>query len=117
VDSMPGSGMTKTCDNCSCIFRLTRTAKELVIKVQPGGKSPVSSNIPLTPELLQKIRRELPDQPWESGIHKKVAINLGIAPKIVSRAIQQLIASGDVNPQINGTVFVPKPVESNASQK
>ena len=59
----------------------------------------------LDEELLDKIRNCLPKQPWETGIHKVVAKELNTSNKIVSTAIQVLIAQGDFKQQIDGKVI------------
>ena len=55
--------------------------------------------------LLNRIDEKLPKQPWESGIHKIVANDLGVSNKLVSIGIQQLIARGKYKPQRNGELL------------
>ena len=59
----------------------------------------------LDAEILEKVKNELPPQPWEKGIHKIVAIKLGTTNKIISIAIQQLIANKVFKPQVDGVVL------------
>lgn len=58
----------------------------------------------LDEELILKIKSELPEQPWEKGIHKLIATKLNISNKISSSGIQQLIANGDFKMQIDGKI-------------
>lgn len=59
----------------------------------------------LNEEMINLIQRELPVQPWETGIHKIVATKLGYSNKLVSIAIQQLIGKGVFKNQINGSIL------------
>ncbi len=58
----------------------------------------------LDDEVLAKIQDKLPVQPWETGIHKIVAAELNVSNKLVSMAINQLIAKGIFKNQIDGQV-------------
>lgn len=58
----------------------------------------------LDEKTILQIKEKLPEQPWETGIHKKVALELGLSNKLVSIAIQQLIAKGIFKSQINGII-------------
>ncbi|AWX46178.1 hypothetical protein HME9304_03210 [Flagellimonas maritima] len=58
----------------------------------------------LDEELILKIKSELPEQPWEKGIHKLIATKLNVSNKISSSGIQQLIANGDFKMQIDGKI-------------
>jgi len=55
-------------------------------------------------ETLELIRINLPEQPWETGIHKKVAEKLGLTNKVVSVAIRILIVKEIFKQQINGII-------------
>ena len=59
----------------------------------------------LDDEILSKIEKELPEQPWVTGIHKIVAKELDVSNKLVSTGIQQLIAKGIFKQQINGKLI------------
>lgn len=56
-------------------------------------------------DTLELIRQELPKQPWETGIHKKVAEKLGLKNKIVKTAIRVLINRGFFLQQIDGILI------------
>lgn len=58
----------------------------------------------LDEDLILRIKSNLPEQPWEKGIHKIVAGKLNITNKICSSGIQQLIANGDFKMQIDGKI-------------
>jgi len=54
--------------------------------------------------ILELIREQLPEQPWETGIHKKVAKKLGLEDRIVRSAITILISKGFFKYQIAGVL-------------
>ncbi|MDP3468077.1 MAG: hypothetical protein Q8S11_07065 [Daejeonella sp.] len=56
--------------------------------------------------LIEAIRCELPDQPWQTGIHKMVASKLQLSNKLVSDAIKQLIVRGIFRRQVGGKVIM-----------
>ncbi|MCC4213759.1 hypothetical protein [Leeuwenhoekiella parthenopeia] len=62
----------------------------------------------LNEEMLKQIARELPKQPWETGIHKTIASKLGYSNKFVSVAIQLLIGKGIFKNQIDGNIIEPE---------
>lgn len=84
-----------------------------------------SSQINVTPknktflddETLNKIKESLPAQPWETGIHKKVAADLGIANRLVSVAIQQLIVKKVFKQQIDGVVIEPVTIQDTPDEE
>ena len=59
----------------------------------------------LDSELLEEIKNKLPNQPWEKGIHKKVASELNITNALVSTAIRQFIATGVFKNQKDGIIL------------
>lgn len=59
----------------------------------------------LDEEILKQIEEKLPQQPWKTGIHKEIASELEVSNKLVSTAIQQLIAKGVFKQQIDGKII------------
>ena len=59
----------------------------------------------LSNELVEKISKELPKQPWPVKVHKQVAEALGIKEMIVRNAISYLIYTGRAYGQAYGYVF------------
>ena len=53
---------------------------------------------------VKSVEKELPLQPWSTGIHKEIAADLGMSNQDVSSAISTLIARGVFQPQFNGKV-------------
>jgi phage FluMu protein Com len=107
IDPLPGINVSKICDSCNCNFRVISNQKGILIRELPGD-IPKTSEVHLAPEMLEIIKNKLPPQPWVKHIHKEVAESLGITPRIVSIAIQELIKQGVFNPQLHGIVYVPK---------
>jgi hypothetical protein len=66
-------------------------------------------------EFLQKVKAALPQQPWPKGVHKVVAQELGVPHDMVRGAIDHLIRRRDLNPQIDGVVYVP--LEDNVTKE
>lgn len=58
--------------------------------------------------ILARINVALPPQPWQPGVHRRVAEQLGEQSKVVYQATQQLIESGIRYRQRNGVVFDAK---------
>ncbi|NQU67600.1 MAG: hypothetical protein HQ510_06625 [Candidatus Marinimicrobia bacterium] len=55
-------------------------------------------------DTLELILQQLPEQPWVSGIHKKVAEKLKLKNKVVSTAIQVFINRGVFKQQVYGKI-------------
>jgi len=76
-----------------------------------------SDDIPLAkaiPEnIIEAVASALPSQPWPQGIHKEVALKLGMSTKIVSIAIQELIRRGIFFHQIDGSIVFKEVSEIN----
>jgi hypothetical protein len=45
----------------------------------------------ITEELIENVEKQLTDEPWETGIHKKIAINLNQSNKTISRIIKIIL--------------------------
>lgn len=73
---------------------------KIVLDQTHGQKS-----IPLSEEIISKVSLLLPEQPWPSGIHKKIASELGMTNSASSRAIKELIFRGVFSPQLDGKVM------------
>jgi len=81
------------------------------------GRRPLPEGLPTQPsakpstrfagneELLSAVSAALPRQPWPPGVHVTVASALGLQPKKVSIAIQELIRRGAWLQQRDGVVY------------
>ncbi|HOZ29899.1 MAG TPA: hypothetical protein PLL66_03190 [Bacteroidales bacterium] len=103
------SGSFRQIKSYTRIIRRIQRQKEIKLeitkeKVHNMDFSPPLQKI-LDEEILNQIKDKLPPQPWEKGIHKKVATELNLTNKLVSVAIQQLIAKGIFKQQIDGIVI------------
>ncbi|MCK4406572.1 MAG: hypothetical protein KAT33_02925 [Bacteroidales bacterium] len=78
-----------------------------------SGKKRKRKPIYIEEDTLESIRQQLPEQPWETGIHKKVAEKLGLKNKIITTAIQVLIYRGIFKQQINGILIENKNTKPN----
>lgn len=59
-------------------------------------------------EFIEEVARRLPEQPWPTGIHKKVAEELSVPPNQVSHAIKELIQRGRFRDQVDGAFIDPE---------
>lgn len=59
----------------------------------------------VTDEFIEKVKAELPQQPWEVGIHLHIANKLNVKEKEVSIAIRKLILRGECYDQKNGILY------------
>ncbi len=113
LQNVPGTNLVHICSSCAKTLQTTRTVNGIVTKLRPFISSDkVDAN---DPDVIEKVRNLLPDQPWPSGIHRTIAATLGIKPGIVTDIIQGLIQSGRFLPQIEGVVY--KPVIADDSTK
>ena len=59
----------------------------------------------LTEDFLNKVKVEIPPQPWEVGMHRVIAEKLGEPPSKVYQAIDVLIERGLFYNQIDGVLY------------
>ena len=69
-----------------------------------SGTAPLEE-LHLSKELLERVQKALPAQPWPTKIHLKIAQDLSIPVSVVSDAIAFLVYSNKVHYQIDGYVF------------
>lgn len=75
------------------------------VSKRPDFETEVNCGEVLSHEIVLKVQAELPKQPWPVGIHKKIAMELGMSAWKVSKAIQCLIEDGVFNKQKDGIVY------------
>lgn len=59
-------------------------------------------------DFIEIVREMLPQQPWPTGVHKRIASRLGCQNAKVSRAIEILIQNNIFQKQINGQIVGSK---------
>lgn len=112
VSNIPYTKEIIVCEVCEDRMKVTRKANmDLSIgkfgtTKQPKGEP--TESVEITAELLDLIEKNLPEQPWPKFVHKDVADGLKLSHRTVQRCISELIKLGKCNPQIDGTVYVPK---------
>ena len=101
LDTFRGSSRQSVCSNCDATLMTARTLE--------GVRTNILSAKPakLTDELVDRIAKALPPQPWAKGVHHTVATQLKLPKRLVQKAIQKLIHNGVFLPQIDGQVYVP----------
>lgn len=109
LDVMPGGKRKELCcSTCSSLFRVTRAADEVRVRMIEGPQTPEpSTREPLSDQVLEAISEAMPEQPWPSGAHRTAAESLGIPLRIVRRAVDELIRRGVFQVQIEGKLYAP----------
>ena len=104
LDNSPGAFLKCKCSKCSNFFNISRNPKsrELIIR---NTKETILKQ--LNADTIESIRKELPAQPWPKGTHFAVAQKLGLPPKLVTRATDELIKKGVFVPQVDGVLYAP----------
>lgn len=64
-----------------------------------------TKRVNLSKDQIEKIQLKLSPQPWPKGIHKKIAIDLGLSNGQVSAVINHLIREGVFKNQIDGKII------------
>ncbi|WP_250458390.1 hypothetical protein [Microbulbifer litoralis] len=88
------------CRNCGSLVRVKRNSDRIRIRI-------ISQKLPISEEILEQVKSQMPPQPWPTGIHKEVQANLGITPKTYQRAIDELISRGIFKKQVDGVLYEP----------
>lgn len=101
LDELIGASAISRCLNCELDVRATRSKEKVLATL-------VKQNNALSEEVIEYVRRELPDQPWPKGIHEVVANELGISQQVVKKAINQLILKGIFKDQFRGVLCTPE---------
>lgn len=117
LSSIPFTKNIEECSKCCGKMQISRTVKGL--NVDKYGIIPSTLiqkiNLVVTEEDIQKVHNKLPKQPWPTSIHKKIAEELGIEPKIVSLSIKELIKRDFFKPQIDGVLYERR-IETNTQE-
>jgi len=99
LDPLPGAISRGECPNCHGGVRIVRAGEG----VRVYGTA--ESHPRLTEDIINLVREKLPEQPWPTGIHAKVACELQLSRRVVSEAIQELIRRGEFLAQIGGILY------------
>lgn len=105
IDNLAGVTVNFACNKCEKGLYAFRSNEGIGVRI--GGVSKESFSIPmsLTPDFVERVRTELPAQPWPTGVHKKVAERLSVPASKVQKAIKVLILSGVFKHQVDGAVI------------
>src|ERR1017187_7215683 len=71
---------------------------------QPPSKGQAEDKPLGVEQTLTTVQSLLPVQPWPSGIHKEIAIKLGISNRQAAIAINELVRRGIFQPQADGEI-------------
>jgi hypothetical protein len=108
MDQVLDSMAFTNCEKCKVDLRIIRLPSSFNVSIVFKGKA-LHLKDELTEELIQEIKEKLPRQPWPSGIGKKIAEELALAPSAVSKAIDLLMSRGDFKVQVHGKLYVEDP--------
>jgi len=87
-----------------CAKELDIKNLDMLFKATPLNiKKP--NNAFITEEIVDNVKKILPNQPWQKGMHLKISKQLNITPMQVSRAIQKLIDNNICYNQVDGIVY------------
>ncbi|HSW14648.1 MAG TPA: hypothetical protein VLI06_17520, partial [Solimonas sp.] len=106
LDEWPSASETVGCNSCGTSIRVSRADNGRTVRVaEVNLQKPLE---PLTPEIIDRVRAALPQQPWPKGIHQTVAAQLSLRPATVQKVIQHLIRTGVFMDQVDGVVCTTK---------
>ncbi|MBI3994467.1 MAG: hypothetical protein HY349_00690 [Nitrospirae bacterium] len=106
LDEMPGTSIKLSCPSCNAGLHVFRTSKGIGVKQTTSSKPDVRK---LDEELLSKIEREMPPQPWPKGVANEVAARLHVQVSVVRDGVNELIRRGVFKLQVYGKLYVPEP--------
>ena len=106
LDPVPSGIASGNCEQCGRGLTLIRASDSVRVRL---SDHPRPSGRLIGSELMERVRMALPGQPWPTGIHREIALELGISPSEASHAISELIKKGDFHPQEDGVVLVSEP--------
>jgi ssDNA-binding Zn-finger/Zn-ribbon topoisomerase 1/Tfp pilus assembly protein PilE len=119
LDQVPSTTVKVECSNCGAKLRIVRIVDGLrVTQTGPPMQVSVENVAPkLDEQLIERVRDELPKQPWPKGIHKIIATKLTLTHAVVYSAISELIRQGVFNPQIDGKLYILAPPAQEEDRK
>lgn len=96
-----GSVANNTCEACGLQMTISRCQSGTI--VMPSEQTGVVE-FGTSDEMVERIRRALPSQPWPKGTSRRIANELGLTHTQVNRIISELIRRGAFGPQIDGRI-------------
>jgi len=107
LDPLPGSSQWTACSTCGLPLTIARASDEVrVLARSEASPSPkVTSKVPLSDDVLERVRATMPPQPWPKGAARIAAATLGLPQGIVTRAVNELIRRGAFKVQIDGKLY------------
>ncbi len=91
-------------DSTKELIRTTLRNTELSIAAAEAPAWRPTRLVQMDDELLKEVASNLPVGPWPQGIHKAIALKLGISNGLASDAISQLLETGTVTKPAGQTV-------------
>jgi DNA-directed RNA polymerase subunit RPC12/RpoP len=105
VDNLPGISLIAPCAACGRRIRIARDPTlgiRAFILAKELGKQPLQAP---TEEVLAAVEARLPAQPWESGVHQRIAAELKLTEATARAAVSELVRRGKFFHQFEGKLF------------
>ena len=101
LDTESHSKKSIKCEQCQ---------KEIIVVRKTNGefvsvKEKLISSSQVTENDIEKVKNELPTQPWPKNIHKDIAQKLNMSNSAVMKATRELIKNGEFKEQIDGVLY------------
>jgi uncharacterized protein (UPF0333 family) len=107
LDPVPSGSAAGECKSCGCGIIVIRSTDGVRVRL---ASQQILTRQALSEELIERVKKSLPPQPWPTGTHKKIALDLDVSFSTVSRAITELIKRGNFLPQEYGLLAEPDKV-------
>lgn len=114
LDNLLSANCEIQCRDCGQRLRVSRSSEGLRVSVvesamwipsDPNSTERLAEFLEKNKTIADFVRRNLPVQPWPTGIHKVIAEKLGVSNRLISVTIQALISSGEYKNQVDGEII------------
>jgi hypothetical protein len=114
VPAIPGGSSQTLCPECNSELGIVRRLDGVHVRANTVGIT--AAEQPVAEELIERVIRRMPLQPWPVGTAQRVARDLGVPYQEVRRAVQELIRRGHFKLQIDGELYERLHPESAAAE-
>lgn len=98
------------CSNCQAKLVARWSQYDgFTLYVKPVNYTVEESPKIISEEIIKKVEKELPEQPWPKGTSQTISKKLNVSPSDMKRAIDTLIERGVFKVQIDGQLYDKQP--------